>query len=65
MELYSRATKYFSKHPTYNSMVHFAGGIAIGILLARPFDGGHPLQLAGIFGAIAIVGHLIPFVTRK
>ena len=63
--MYSRATKYFSKYPTFNSLVHFSGGVAIGILIARPFDGGHPLQLAAIFGAIALIGHVIPFVVKK
>lgn len=62
---YEKATKYFSKHPMYNAMVHFSGGIAIGILVARPFDGGHPLQLAAIFGAIAVAGHLLPLVLKK
>ncbi len=57
--------KYFSKYPAYNAIVHASGGIAVGVLIARPFDGGHPLQLAGIFFAIAVVGHLIPLFVRK
>ena len=57
--------KYFSKYPAYNATIHASGGIAIGILIARPFDGGHPLQLAGIFAAIAIIGHIIPLFLKK
>ena len=65
MNFYDKQTKYFEKHPFYNSLIHASDGIAVGILIARPFDGGHPLQLAGLFGLIAIVGHLIPSFMRK
>ena len=65
MEWYQNTMKYFSKHPFYNAMIHFSGGIGIGVLVARPFDSGHPLQLALIFIAIAVVGHLIPMFMRK
>lgn len=64
MELFQKSEKYFSKHPFYNSLVHACGGIAFGIIIARPFDGGHPLQLAGIFFAISLAGHLIPLVLK-
>lgn len=62
---YEKATKYFSKHVIYNSTIHAIGGMAIGVLIARPFDGGHPLKLALILGAIAILGHLYPLITKK
>jgi hypothetical protein len=65
MSFYENTMKYFSKHPMYNAMVHFSGGIAIGILVARPFDSGHPLQLALIFAVIAIVGHFVPVLMGK
>lgn len=66
MDWYTKQMKYFSKYPMFNSFVHFAGGIAVGILLARPMDQGHPLQLALIFAIIAIVGHLVPiFIGKK
>lgn len=61
---YKNATKYFSKHPIYNSTVHALGGIAIGLMIARPFDGGHPLKLALIFATLAVLGHLIPVVFK-
>lgn len=57
--------KYFSKYPMFNAVVHLSGGIAVGVLLARPFDGGHPLQLAAIFAAIALVGYLVPMMMKK
>lgn len=65
MDIYEKSIKYFSKHPMYNGTIHFSAGIAIGILVARPFDQGHPLQLAAIFGAIAIVGHALPLFIKK
>jgi hypothetical protein len=60
-----KSMKYFGKYPMYNAMVHLAGGIAVGIVIARPLDGGHPLQLAAIFAVIAIIGHLIPMLMKK
>ncbi len=60
-----KTMKYFMKHPMYNAMVHLSGGIAVGVLIARPFDSGHPLQLALIFGGIALAGHLVPVVMGK
>lgn len=65
MDWLEKQNKYFSKYPFYNSVVHASGGIALGILIARPFDGGHPLQLAAIFGVLAIVGHLVPLMMKK
>jgi len=61
---YNAAMKYFSKHAMYNSVVHALGGIAIGLLIARPFDGGHPLKLALVFATLAILGHLVPIVFK-
>ena len=65
MNFYDKQTRYFAKHPFYNSLIHASGGIAIGLIIARPFDGGHPLQLAAIFGIIAVIGHLIPSFMKK
>lgn len=64
-DFYEKTTKYFSKHPLYNAVVHLSGGIAIGVIVARPFDQGHPLQLAAIFGVIALVGHAVPLFMGK
>jgi hypothetical protein len=65
MRYLEKSYKYFAKHPMYNAAVHLSGGIAIGIIITRPFDQGHPLQLAGIFAAIALIGHLIPIFIGK
>ncbi|CAN5339346.1 hypothetical protein BH10PAT1_BH10PAT1_4650 [soil metagenome] len=63
--MFERSIKYFSKHPMFNAMVHLSGGIAVGIIIARPFDSGHPLQLAALFAIIALVGHLVVMVMPK
>ena len=65
MDYLQRSEKYFGKHPFFNALIHACGGIAVGIVIARPFDSGHPLQLAGIFALIAIAGHVIPLLTKK
>ncbi len=62
---YKKAIKYFSSHPIYNAIVHLLAGVGVGILIARPFDQGHPVQLAGIFIAAAVIGHLIPFLQKN
>lgn len=54
-----------SLHPIYNAVVHAIGGMAIGVLIARPLDQGHPVQLASILAAIAILGHLYILFTKK
>ncbi len=53
-----KVMKYFSKHVTYNSIVHAIGGIGVGIILARPIDGAHPVRLGIILIAISLLGHL-------
>lgn len=65
MESYKKTIKYFSRFPFYNSMVHLSLGLSIGILIARPMDQGHPIKLAFLFGAIAILGHLMPILVGK
>ncbi len=50
--------KYFAKHPTYNAIVHAAGGIGVGILIARPFAGEHPVRWGIFFLALSLAGHL-------
>lgn len=62
---YEKVTKYFSKHVIYNSTIHGLGGVAVGVLIARPLDGGHPLKLALILGGIAILGHLYPLTMKR
>lgn len=57
--------KYLSKHPMFNAMVHLSAGITVGIIIARPFDGGHPVQLAAIFAAITLTGYAITFFMKK
>lgn len=65
MDAYNKVIKYFSKHPFYTAMVYLSVGLSVGILLARPMDGGHPIQIATIFGGIAIIGHLLPIIFGK
>lgn len=51
--------KYFTKHPTYNAVVHLVAGIGIGMMLTFPVAGAHPVRWGMAFLAIALVGHLL------
>jgi hypothetical protein len=62
---YNSVTKYFSKHVLYNSFIHVIAGAGIGIILARPIDGSHPVQLGLILIGVSVLGHLIPGIMGK
>lgn len=50
--------KYFAKNPMYNAAVHVLTGIGIGIILARPLAGTHPVRWGIAFLTVALLGHL-------
>ncbi len=62
---YDRIIKYFSKHVVYNSVVHVIAGTGFGIIIARPLDGGHPVQLGLILVGVAVLGHVVPGMMGK
>lgn len=53
-----KATSYFKKHIAYTSLVHAIGGIGIGILIASPVAGIHPVRFGIALLAISLLGHL-------
>lgn len=65
MKLVDRQNKYFSKHVIFCSLVHAIAGVGFGIIIARPFDMGHPIQLGLLLILIGGVGHIIPFFMKK
>lgn len=62
--MHKSINKYFKEHPTYNSIVHVASGIGIGILLARPYVN-HPVRVGLLLLLLSILGHLYPLLTKK
>lgn len=52
-----RATKYFSKYPNFNALIHLAGGMGIGFLLTYPVAGSHPVRYGLVFIGLAVIGH--------
>ncbi|MFS8159339.1 MAG: hypothetical protein ACMG6E_03840 [Candidatus Roizmanbacteria bacterium] len=46
------------KHPVYNAMVHAIGGVGIGILIARPIVGMHPVRFGVALMVLSLLGHL-------
>jgi len=63
--MYKKVTSYFSKHVAYNSFVHVMGGIGIGILIASPIIGSHPVRWGLTFLLISVLGHVYAGYAKK
>jgi F0F1-type ATP synthase assembly protein I len=57
--------QYFSKHPFSNAFIHALVGVGIGILIARPIIGSHPVRWGLFFLILGIIGHFCPFFKKK
>lgn len=62
---YHQVEKHFSKHPNENALVHSIAGIGIGILIARPFAGVHPMRWGVALLVLALLGHLKPLILKN
>ena len=49
---------FAKKHPTYVAAIHTIGGIGVGILIASPVAGIHPVRWAAAFIIASLLGHL-------
>lgn len=58
MQYINKAKKYFAGHVLFNGATHILAGIGIGLLIARPLAGVHPVRWGLAFLGIGIVGHL-------
>lgn len=59
MEKYNtRMMKYFGHHPSFNSYVHFAGGIGVGFLLTYPIAQDHPVRWGIALLLLSALGHV-------
>ncbi len=63
--MYKSAMAYLKKHPMYNATVHVLAGAGVGILLARPLFGPHPVRWGVLLLALGILGHLYPTMGKK
>ncbi len=54
---YKQMLKYFSKHPSFNSWTHFAGGLGAGFILTYPLAGTHPVRWGITFLALSLLAH--------
>lgn len=54
---FKRMIKYFSKHQQFADVVHAVGGVGLGIILARPLAGEHPVRWGLAFLLLALIGH--------
>ncbi len=53
-----KAKDFMKKHPEYNAAVHAIGGVGIGLLIAYPVAGIHPVRWGVAFLILSILGHL-------
>lgn len=49
---------FLKKNPTYNAVIHALGGVGVGILIASPVAGTHPVRWGVAFLAISLLGHI-------
>ncbi|MCL4418597.1 hypothetical protein M1146_00680 [Patescibacteria group bacterium] len=63
--LYKKATNYFKNHPEYNSLVHAIGGLGVGILIASPIIGPHPVRWGLGLLVLSILGHVYAWSKGK
>ncbi|HKB88755.1 MAG TPA: hypothetical protein VKC53_03845 [Patescibacteria group bacterium] len=53
-----KAIAFMKKYPVYHATIHAIGGIGVGILIANPLAGIHPVRWGVTLLVIAILGHL-------
>ena len=63
--MYKKIKAYFKAHVCYNSIVHFLGGMGVGVLITYPYVGTHPVRVGGALLALSVLGHLYPLVKGK
>lgn len=49
---------FAKKHPAYIASIHALGGIGIGILVASPIAGIHPVRWGIAFLVLSMLGHV-------
>ncbi len=49
---------FAKNHPAYIGTIHALGGIGIGILIASPIAGIHPVRWGIAFLVLSILGHI-------
>lgn len=52
------ALAFAKKNPVYVAVIHAIGGIGIGILIASPVAGTHPVRWGAAFIIVSLLGHL-------
>ncbi len=58
-----KALAFAKKHPAYIATIHAIGGIGIGIMIASPIAGVHPIRWGIAFLIISLLGHLYILVS--
>lgn len=65
MKYLKKAEAYFSRHVFYGQLIHLIGGMGLGILITYPLVGEHPVRWGLALLAVALIGHLAPWLNKK
>jgi len=57
-----KGMSYFKKNPIFSAVVHSLAGIGVGILIASPIAGSHPVRWGLVFIVLAIIGHIYAWI---
>lgn len=63
--MYKKVLKYYSAHPVYNSVVSFLIGSGVGVLIASPFIGPHPVRWGVFLIVLGLLGKIYPLFAKK
>lgn len=58
LKLRKRVITFFKKHVEFNALTHALGGVGLGIIIASPIAGTHPIRWGIAFLIISLLGHL-------
>lgn len=53
-----KALAFSKKYPAYIATIHAIGGMGVGIIIASPLAGTHPIRWGLAFILVSLLGHL-------
>ncbi len=59
-----KALAFAKKHPVYIATIHAIGGIGVGIIIASPLAGTHPVRWGFAFIVVSLIGHLYVWFSK-
>ncbi len=57
-----KVVAFVKKHPAYHATLHGLGGIGVGLMIASPLAGLHPVRWGIVLLMVSLLGHLYALV---